>query len=481
MSTHNKTLKKQNEKTKTVQNRKLNNKTQNSKLNNKTQKGGKKLGEGGFGCVVHPGISCGPGSSVEDPKQANRTISKIIPSEQNEQYQRELDIYKRIKSIDPEQRYLISYNEECKLDPSAINKRQPKDLLRVKYHDDDEYNIVENSNVIKKLGINTYNENNIDDEFCRVDEEQEPRNLVQLYGGRRLNQILKVMNTKTQDSNIMFHAKLLKSNMLSVIRDLLYGIYLMHSNKMVHRDIKYSNIVSLIGRLASTGNKYPLTRHIDFGLSQDISTMTPSLESVSWQGTADRIPIEIYMLYVMANIQYNYPKMKFSDPTVRATIIRRTMNKYRKKARRYYRSINLNKSYLGTQLGQIDSFNDLHKLTNNNNQPGKSLGRDKHEYITVDDLHKLYSRFINEYNNGILGKKYIAQYNGYVYKTDVFALGLIIKDMASKTGYEKHLKPLVIRMCAVDPDKRPIITDCVQYLDALLEPNPVSSNNKPDR
>lgn len=448
------------------------------------QDGGKKLGEGGFGCVVHPGISCGPGSSVEDPTQSRRTISKIIPDSRHEQYKQELAIYRRIKKIDPDQRYLISFNEECDLDTTAIDTRQPKDLLRVQFLDDerDEYSIKENPDVIRKLGLDTYDEDDIEDEFCRVDPSNRPRNLVQTYGGRRLNQIIRYnrMPSATQNKYIAFQAQLIKDNCLSVIRDLLYGIYLMHSNKMVHRDIKYSNIVCLITRLASSGNKYPLTRHIDFGLSQDVSLMPPALESVAWQGTADRIPIEIYMLYMMANIKVNYPKMSFNDQQVRSTIIRRTMNKYRKKAMRYYRSIHLDKSFLGNNLAHIDSktgqtvtHGNNHHLQNNTKTADKeALARDKNEYITIDDLHNLYDRFIDEHRRGILGSKYIKSYSGYIYKTDIFALGVLLMDMGNKLGYSKQLKPLVSRMCSVDPDKRPIINDCVRYLDVLLEPVP---------
>lgn len=441
------------------------------------QNGGKKLGEGGFGCVIHPGISCGPGSSANDPHQARRTISKIIPDSRQEQYKQELAIYHRIKKIDPEQRYLISFNEECALDPNVIDSRQPKDILRVKFYDDnhDEYSIMENPDVVRRLGLDTYNEDDIEDEFCRVDSQKLPRNLVQVYGGKRLNQVLKAGSSSRADSHIAFQFKLIKENGLQVIRDLLYGIYLLHSNTMVHRDIKYSNIVVIISRLASSSSaKYPLTRHIDFGLSQDISNMPSSLEAVSWQGTADRIPIEIYMLYMMANIKYNYPKMSFNDQQARSVIIRRTMNKYRKKARKYYRSLHLDKSYLGSQLAYIDSITSNTQGQKNN--AGKNhratLDRDKNEYITIDDMHKLYDKFVEEYKKDILGRKYTTKYTGYVYKTDIFAMGLLIKDMASKLGYSKHLKPLISRMCAVDPDKRPVINDCIHYLDAILEPMP---------
>lgn len=464
-------------------------KTKTCKTRNTRQKGGKKLGEGGFGCVIHPGIPCDTSSS-SDPAKVTRTISKIIPDGRNEQYQREMEIYKHIKQIDPPQRFLISYNEECQLPQKEVDRRRPRDIIRVKYLDNkkDEYSFANNPDVIKQLGLNTYDEEDIDDEFCHLDVDSIPRNLVQLYGGRRLNQLLhRSSKIDPSDPNMNFHKKLVMDNALSIIRDLIYGIYLMHNSKLVHRDIKYSNIVSIIGHLG--GNKYPITRHIDFGLSQDVSKMKPSLDEVAWQGTADRIPIEIYMLYIMSSIRNNYPKMKFSDQNVRSTIIRRTMNKYRKKARKFYRSLDLNKSYLGQQNAYIGDHitndnnsiaqkrpknnRDLAGNTQKTNSKRDTLARNKDEYITIDDLHELYNKFDKEDKEGILGKKYIAKYTGYVYKTDIFALGLIIKDMAKKTNHSLQLKPLVMRMCAVDPDKRPIITDCIEYLDAFLDIKPL--------
>lgn len=152
------------------------------------------------------------------------------------------------------------------------------------------------------------------------------------------------------------------------------------------------------------------------------------------------------------------------------------MNKYRKKARRYYRSLRLDKSYLGSQLAVVDSLETSSgKHLNNDNVDKSDLARNKNEYLTMDDLHKLYDRFVLEYKNGTLGQNYVKYLNGYVYKTDIFAMGLLLKDISNKLGYNKHLKPLVIRMCAVDPNKRPIITDCIEYLDALLAPNPTSA------
>ena len=104
------------------------------------QKGGEKIGQGGFGCVLKDYIKC---TNTQNTPNAVSKITYVMPGYESD-YKNELQILKYIKKLDPNQVYFISLVDECKLDITKALARKPKDTIRVEYKDDDlnEYYIV---------------------------------------------------------------------------------------------------------------------------------------------------------------------------------------------------------------------------------------------------------------------------------------------------------------------------------------------------
>ena len=100
------------------------------------QKGGEKVGEGGYGCVVKPSIPCKPGQ-----KSNNKYISKIILNYKPDDYNKELEKLDYVKNIDKTNKYCISYIEECELDMNILKRRPIKDIIKVNYTGKKEKNI----------------------------------------------------------------------------------------------------------------------------------------------------------------------------------------------------------------------------------------------------------------------------------------------------------------------------------------------------
>ena len=151
----------------------------------KKQLGGEKLGEGGYGCVVRPSIPC-----KFSKKRYPNAVSKIVHTKYDSGYEDELDIYKKIRSIDPQQKHLISFYEECAINSRDVSNRHPKDVLTAKLSDDS------NNDSFSLTGddirfSNQFDFDDLDKKFCKLDMSKRPRNQIQAFGGYELKSFLK--------------------------------------------------------------------------------------------------------------------------------------------------------------------------------------------------------------------------------------------------------------------------------------------------
>ena len=80
----------------------------------KTQKGGKLLGEGGFGCVISPPLKCKK-SFTNSPYSIDRNyISKIVEyDEDDDDVWKELNIGKILAKVDPSQKFFSPIINGC--------------------------------------------------------------------------------------------------------------------------------------------------------------------------------------------------------------------------------------------------------------------------------------------------------------------------------------------------------------------------------
>ena len=192
-----------------------NNRMKTRKTRKARQRGGRKIGEGSYGCVFSPALRC-KGDSERTPDTISKLMHKLYATA-------EFNTATVIREIDPEQKFSIYPSRMCELDPANIYANAAND----RYLD------------CKRLAVSS-----IDEMAAFADEY---RVIEMPYGGVELNDF-KVTDIK---EILSFFDSLLP---------LIRGMVLMHSKRYYHFDIKAGNIVTK--RLED--GKY-LTRLIDFG------------------------------------------------------------------------------------------------------------------------------------------------------------------------------------------------------------------------
>lgn len=421
-----------------------------NKLTKKVLKGGSKLGAGTFGCVVSPAIPCKP--NVKPKQTMVSKIAHIPDSEKDikEYYDIEMDIYRYLKKVDPKQRYTIGVVDECRLDTKAALARQPKDFLDTKWADDrgqDVYFLGSNAALSYKLSDEDIKKN-----YCLLDRSRAPRNMIQLNGGTKIYDVLRAPDTPT--------FKLLKRYVYNVMHDLLLGLKAMHEHELAHRDIKPDNIVTLPVSLKSKSmrhhqspsshgeQKYPLSRFIDFGLAELVHTLSPkNIQNVNNQGTAGFIPPEIIVLDSIRGYIHDYGVyVNLAASHVKNYVIKESYDEYNNNdTRKLYTVLNINKNTINLN---------------------KSIGPeiDTKEYINITDLSKLYDKFIEQFRTNTFRDKYYGKVTGYIYKTDIFALGLVFAYIFKKMQLKNpNANNLIRHMLQIDPDERYDVYQCLNH------------------
>lgn len=266
------------------------------KASYKTMKGGKFLGEGSFGCVVSPALSCitnlkSSNKYKKTSKSNNRRtiVSKIILSP-DDSVKDEIDIALKLKKLDPHQKHFITLNDYCKL------KRVPVDrsnIASVRYTDT-------SGTYFQKL-----EKKSLDKKYCPVDLSMQPINLIMPYGGYDLIEIAHIIDKYGLDinkgkllddnkQNKLTTARMLFKNLRNCIKNLLLGLLKMHRNRIVNRDIKEENIMANYDE--TTGEV--LVRFIDYGLSEYLTPEYCShYSNINTQGTYVLIAPEIFIVY----------------------------------------------------------------------------------------------------------------------------------------------------------------------------------------
>jgi serine/threonine protein kinase len=438
--------------------------TQN-KTKNTTQDGGVKLGKGSFGCVVKPSIKCKP---LQNDKNL---VSKIVLNVDPTGYKDEMVMMKHIRNIDPQNKYLISFVDECALDHKKAFARPDKDVIEVNYDTvlspgsgssgssqfsviDSNFSSVQSEDEKKRL----------EREYCLVDPKQpyEYRNQIQIYGGTKILPILKNPTDPkySQDFSLMQH------KYKELIFNMLRGCKKMHDNEFIHRDIKFDNMVY------SVVNGKPVFKYIDFNLGDFFKGVPDEKKHLSRAGTPGYIPIDFFIYYYINLFHTKGSDVKSNS--VRKKIIDIIIDKYIE--------------HMDIVVEELDSHADpiLEGPVALIEEGGKKKLRRQYptgrkpklSYLSITNKHlysiyKVYSDIVTG-SNELRHKFCYKKYDGIVYKTDIFALGIIVgllkeylkihnqqlMDLIKGMTHKESMKRLTINQCI----KHPVFADLLKKL-----------------
>jgi len=407
----------------------------------KSLKGGKFLGEGSYGCVVSPSLSCNKKQNfwtrasktshkkntknTKNTKHINNTkklVSKILISP-NEEDKEEIIISNKLKQIDPNQTYFITFEDNC---PIKNIPKERSNTVSVEYSDKSlEY--FEELDKTKK----------IDKQFCAIDLRLKPINIIMPYGGYNL---LDIIDNKNKDNHFKLTSKFLIANFKSCFKNLLIGIIKMHNIRIVNRDIKCENIMANY----NNNTKQVELRFIDFGLSNILTNdYCKTTQNIDLHGTEGFIsPDLVIAFYINDNRSFD-------------TILK-ILNEDIK--------------------DNLESFKE-YKITTNFNAKIKELyNRIKTEFVSRSILNK--KLILNTYYGSETNK-----YDGYLQKGDIFALGISMYEFLYnyKKNYKKNninninnansikslnntnLYNLLQNMVQINPDNRYNVIQCLKH------------------
>jgi serine/threonine protein kinase len=383
----------------------------------KTLKGGRYLGEGAFGCVISPAIECKMTSTKlrSSRKYKHNNVSKIIKAiDENDDIKTEIAVSNILRKIDPDQRYFIHIKDHCNLKKVPDNR---SNISSVRYLDNE-------LSYSRRL-----NSKKLDKRHCDVDLSLKPVNMILSNGGYDFKDILETYangKSKATKNNLLEEYKLGELffyDFKNQFKHLLQGLYKLHTFSITNRDIKKENIM-----IDWVNSNNVQVRYIDFGLSE---ILTHSYRS------------SIY------NIHANGTPEFFSPEIVIASILKK-----------YY---NYDQNYILSKV-----FRDLkHSVI----QICKELNLD---YSNLNNIVKqLIVDIQNDFKNKTILPKFFGtendKYNGYIQKTDVYALGLSIYEIIyffSKNNTLKNdlrLNNLLKSMINFEPNKRLNVIQCLQH------------------
>ena len=223
--------------------------------------GGKVLDSGGFGCVFKPSLKC---------KGKNRIpgyISKLMTIDNTDD--EFIEIYKYVpilKKIPNYKNYFVIDNISM-CDPDALTKEDLDDFDKCA--------------ALKRYNITPQNINSKLNEFAMLNEPD---------GGLELDEYIKLHFTN--------YNKMIALNN-SLINLLKHGIIPMNRLKIYHIDIKGSNIL-----VDESNPTNVLTRLIDWGLSEQLTTYRDALDKLSLHPYQFNLPYSIIIFYHKFNTVY---------------------------------------------------------------------------------------------------------------------------------------------------------------------------------
>ena len=380
----------------------------NRKLSKK-QRGGEKLGEGAFGCVVTPPVSCGKNS------YSNKYVSKLIivnDSDDLNDIKSELKMNKLVNSVDKQNKYFTTIIDGCVL--KDVDKKR-KDIK-----------FVNKKNESKK-------------DVCLVLKKKKNMNLIMKHAGLNLDDVLLYDKYKSE-------RKILKKNYLKLFYNAIVGLKKIHNINLTHHDIKNDNFA-----LKITNNDDISMTYLDFGLMEDnLELKRSGLSSFSRSvyGTPGFIAPDMYVLAKIIKYLEIYSEKDLQKEKIKNKICNSIMKEINKYETSYHSSINLNLITL--------------------NYPMKELKSNRLSYYNYNLFNIKKIDFLYDYilKNIIVDKIVDLFYkkNGISHKYDVYALGIsFFRIIQTLDITEKKIVNLIKNMIEFHPKNRYSVNECINH------------------
>ena len=428
------------------------------KQNEFKQIGGKKLGIGSFGCIVTPPIKCPKTpSKYLTQKYVSKLLFQKLGKTDRKDLHTELKVYEKIKEIDNGNNFFIYPMDICELKNIPHNR---KDVKEIKYLSS-KYSFKSNiSDILKKshkksYSNNSYNSYDSDNDIeykyiidknkiirirdndtkCYIDKSLKPINIIYRNVGYSLKDILSLSKFKR-------YRKYYKQNYIQIFHKILCCLALLHTNKIVHSDIKPDNIMTQLPNKNTLKNNtnsqskshtksrdksiknnknnkidIDLIRLIDFGFSYIVNRHSIYTESriLYYQGTPFYISIDLIIAkYIKENrIRYLYNELE--------------------KIKYEYHKYNIDKYISPLKISIITEL-----------------------IIIISDLMK----------SGLYENKFMAPNNGFCYLSDIYSLGISMAEYIELLNIKpsNEIKDLILQMTTLNPMLR------ISAIDALKHP-----------
>ena len=379
-------------------------------------RGGKKLGEGSFGCVIVPNIKCAASKIKYNTKI--KTVSKLVGFKNKEDLKDlndEIRLNTLIKSFDKDNKYFITILEHCKINTNEKDSFESRDNISVQNYD---YN------------VDKYNK-------CVLNKNRLNYNLIMPFAGLDLIDI--IIEPKYADKLVI-----IKNKLQYVIYHLLKGIRYLHKHNIIHLDIKPENIAIDI----SKEGVITQCAFIDFGLAYDIKHSGKADDLFYFlSGTPGYIPPESYILYLL----YSYGIKKIGDAHFKESMLKKATSELADTEMYYKEELSLPQTIFKHDKTHDNSFFSF-------------LKTDASKYFKNNDLNHIYDIFADLIKRDKIIIEYFKPMDGIIFKQDIYALGITLYLMYKMTNSNNpHLLDLISNMIEIDPIKRYNINDCFKH------------------
>ncbi len=406
------------------------------------QDGGDVLGEGGFGCVLSPPLKCkNPFFNV--PYSIDKKyISKIVEYDDNDpEILNETKLGHKLNKIDPIQKYFTPIINGC---PFINQPHKDIDYISFKpfssdnYDDDEEYNSYDSETYKKK-------------EKCNIYGNEEYLNLISKNAG------INIKDTLNSREPVVL--SFFRKNYIDIFKHLLKGLQILHKYNIIHRDIKSVNVMI---KYKKENDKASVT-YIDFGLSEELNiTQNYTLNDLYYltgSGTFEYKSIEIIMIH---DILEHMKKNRFKQTSsLKHEVLHKIISEYRE----------ISEEYAEKYYFNDEGFNFK------NNKLDKHIKIDTNfKYGNKKYIYNLFAYLMTELNENRLNID-LTNKNNFLFKWDVFSLGLIFAEIIIKSNINDNLAfELVNKMVNPFYWKRYSVDECLN--DELFTQKPSKKTNK---